>query len=75
MIRFEDVFKCVINLFKRFDHSLRGFNGLLFHNNKKEVNHVVNPLQRFPSCSAIIGGTMKRIKTEYLWRAGGRHKD
>jgi hypothetical protein len=32
--------------------------------------HVVNPLQRFLSWSAIIGGTMKRIKTEYLVGAG-----
>jgi hypothetical protein len=44
----------------------------MFHNNKKGVNHVVNPLQRFPSLGAIIGGTMKRIKTEY---PDGGHED
>ena len=31
---------------------------------------MVNPLQQFLSYGVIIGGTMKKIKTEYL---GGRH--
>jgi hypothetical protein len=69
MIRFDAAFKCVINFFKRFDHSLHGFNGLPGAQQEGGY-HVVNPLQRFLSWSAIIGGIMKRIKTEY--RKAGR---